>query len=96
MSDSDNSDAEVRAEVSKRKQRKLQRLTVAELKQLVKRSEVVEWCDVTASDPRLLVAIKSYRNTIPVPPHWSQKRDYLQGKRGIEKAQFQLPCESLK
>jgi Domain of unknown function (DUF382) len=28
---------------------------------------------------------------VPVPRHWSQKRKYLQGKRGIEKPAFQLP-----
>lgn len=30
-------------------------------------------------------------STVPVPVHWSQKREYLQGKRGIEKPPFQLP-----
>ena len=28
---------------------------------------------------------------MPVPRHWSQKRKYLQGKRGIEKLPWQLP-----
>ncbi|GAA5919220.1 hypothetical protein JCM6882_002782 [Rhodosporidiobolus microsporus] len=79
------------AEMSKRKQRKLNRLSVAELKRLVKKPEVVEWVDVSATDPRLLVQIKSHRNTIPIPQHWSQKRDYLQGKRGMEKPAYQLP-----
>lgn len=65
---------------------------MAELKQLVKKPEVVEWTDVSASDPRLLLHLKSSRNSVPVPPHWSAKRDYLQGKRGIEKAPFQLPA----
>ncbi|GLB34521.1 putative DUF382-domain-containing protein [Lyophyllum shimeji] len=78
--------------LSKKKQRKLARLTVAELKQLVKKPEVVEWTDVTAADPRLLLHLKSYRNTVPIPIHWSAKRDYLQGKRGIEKPPFQLPA----
>ncbi len=87
---SDDEQEEVKP-MSKRKQRKLARLTVAELKQLVKKPEVVEWTDVTASDPRLLIHLKSSRNTIPVPTHWSAKRDYLQGKRGIEKPPFQLP-----
>ncbi|KAF8522153.1 hypothetical protein BU17DRAFT_45090 [Hysterangium stoloniferum] len=90
-SDGESDSAEAKP-ISKRKQRKLARLTVAELKQLVKKPEVVEWTDVTASDPRLLLQLKSYRNTIPVPAHWSAKRDYLQGKRGIEKAPFQLPA----
>jgi splicing factor 3B subunit 2 len=75
-----------------RKQRKkLKRLSVAELKQLVARPDVVEAHDITAADPRLLVFLKSYRNTVPVPRHWCHKRKYLQGKRGIEKAPFQLP-----
>ncbi|KAJ3278847.1 hypothetical protein HK104_001975, partial [Borealophlyctis nickersoniae] len=103
---------------SRKKMRKLHRLTVAELKQLVKKPEVVDvstparllsdfngaifvliiaalnkkkWVDVTAADPKLLVSLKSYRNTVPVPVHWSQKRKYLQGKRGIEKPPFELP-----
>jgi hypothetical protein len=28
---------------------------------------------------------------VPVPRHWSQKRKYLQGKRGLEKPPFKLP-----
>ena len=35
--------------------------------------------------------MQAYRNTVPVPRHWSQKRKYLQGKRGLEKPPFQLP-----
>jgi len=34
--------------------------------------------DSTAQDPRLLVYLKAYRNTVPVPRHWSQKRKFLQ------------------
>lgn len=64
---------------------------MAELKQLVQRPDVVEAHDVTSSDPRLLVYLKAYRNTVPVPRHWCSKRRYLQGKRGIEKVPFQLP-----
>ncbi|KAI9476213.1 MAG: hypothetical protein EXX96DRAFT_639744 [Benjaminiella poitrasii] len=77
--------------LSKKKLKKIQRLTVAELKQLVTKPEVVEWWDVTATDPKLLVSLKSYRNTVPVPAHWSMKRKYLQGKRGIEKPPWELP-----
>jgi splicing factor 3B subunit 2 len=89
-SDDDASDTEKKP-LSKKKQRRLARLTVAELKQLVKKPEVVEWTDVSAADPRLLLTLKSYRNTVPIPAHWAAKRDYLQGKRGIEKPPFQLP-----
>lgn len=77
--------------LSKRKRKLMSRLSVAQLKQLVKRPDVVEVHDVTAADPRLLVYLKSYRNTVPVPRHWLKKRKYLQGKRGIEKPPFQLP-----
>jgi splicing factor 3B subunit 2 len=39
----------------------------------------------------LLVNIKSARNVVPVPTHWSLKREYLSSKRGIEKPGFALP-----
>ncbi|PWN36132.1 DUF382-domain-containing protein, partial [Meira miltonrushii] len=91
LSESDEEEAREREQLSKRKQRKLQRLTVAELKQIVKRPELVDWEDVTATDPAFLVQIKSTRNTIPIPPHWNLKREYLQNKKGIEKPPFQLP-----
>ncbi|KAI0080549.1 DUF382-domain-containing protein [Panus rudis PR-1116 ss-1] len=90
-SEGDSDEEKEKKPLSKKKARKMNRLTVAELKQLVKKPEVVEWTDVTAADPRLLLHLKSYRNTVPIPGHWSAKRDYLQGKRGIEKPPFQLP-----
>jgi len=77
--------------VSNRKKKLMSRLSVAELKQLVPRADIVEAHDVTSSDPRLLVYIKAFRNTVPVPRHWCHKRKYLQGKRGIEKLPFKLP-----
>jgi splicing factor 3B subunit 2 len=77
--------------LSKKKKKLMNRLSVAELKQLVQRPDAVEAHDVTSSDPRLLVYLKSYRNTVPVPRHWCQIRKYLQGKRGVEKVPFQLP-----
>ncbi|CCG80540.1 Splicing factor 3b, subunit 2, 145kD [Taphrina deformans PYCC 5710] len=77
--------------LSKTRQKKQNRLNVAELKQLVKKPEVVEWTDVSAPDPKLLVSLKSVINSVPVPSHWSQKRDYLAGKRGVEKTSFELP-----
>ncbi|KAI7815012.1 splicing factor 3B subunit 2 [Triplophysa rosa] len=92
--DSDDSDEETRKDMpklSKKKLRRMNRLTVAELKQLVTRPDVVEMHDVTAQEPKLLVHLKATRNTVPVPRHWCFKRKYLQGKRGIEKPPFQLP-----
>lgn len=96
---SDDEDDAIKAEndedpestISKRERKKQKRLSVAVLKQLVTRPEVVEVWDVTASDPALLVTLKSYRNSVPVPRHWCQKRKYLQGKRGIAKPPFELP-----
>ncbi|CAM9537240.1 unnamed protein product [Pylaiella littoralis] len=91
-SDEEDSEEEGTGPRLSRKARKLKsRLSVAELKQLVQRPDVVEAHDVTAADPRMLVFLKSYRNTVPVPRHWCQKRKYLQGKRGIEKTPFELP-----
>ncbi|XP_052587118.1 LOW QUALITY PROTEIN: splicing factor 3B subunit 2-like [Peromyscus californicus insignis] len=78
--------------LSKKKLRQMNRFTVAELKQLVARPDVVEMHDVTtAQDPKLLVHLKATRNSVPVPRHWCFKRKYLQGKRGIEKPPFELP-----
>ncbi|XP_075154007.1 splicing factor 3b subunit 2 [Haematobia irritans] len=84
--------ADDKEKLSKRKLKKLTRLSVAELKQLVSRPDVVEMHDVTARDPKLLVQLKAYRNTVQVPRHWCFKRKYLQGKRGIEKPPFDLPA----
>jgi splicing factor 3B subunit 2 len=69
MESEGDSDAESKP---KKKQHKMACLTVAELKQLVKKPEVVEW---TATDPRLLLHLKSQRNAIPIPIHWSAKQE---------------------
>ncbi|KAL9247112.1 hypothetical protein vseg_020577 [Gypsophila vaccaria] len=91
-SDSDEQESEQKEKGISNKKKKLQRrMKIAELKQVCRRPDVVEIWDATASDPKLLVFLKSYRNTVPVPRHWCQKRKYLQGKRGIEKQPFQLP-----
>ncbi|KAK3490515.1 uncharacterized protein B0T23DRAFT_163613 [Neurospora hispaniola] len=85
------SEEEDAGKLSKKKRKKLNKLSIAELKALVKNPEVVEWQDVSSSDPRLLVQIKAQRNIVPVPSHWSLKREYLSSKRGIEKPPFKLP-----
>ena len=77
--------------ISKKKRKEMNKLSVAELKALVRRPEMVEWTDTSAPDPKLLVQIKSYKNVVPVPNHWSLKREYLSSKRGIEKPPFSLP-----
>ncbi|XP_074271264.1 uncharacterized protein LOC141595190 [Silene latifolia] len=93
-SDSDEEEQESQQKekgVSNKKKKLQRRMKIAQLKQVCRRPDVVEIWDATASDPKLLVFLKSYRNTVPVPRHWCQKRKYLQGKRGIEKQPFQLP-----
>lgn len=77
--DSDTEDTDGISKISKKKKKLMSRLSVAELKQLVPRPDVVEAHDVTSADPRLLVYLKSYRNTVSVPRHWCHKRKYLQG-----------------
>ncbi|KAI9836197.1 MAG: hypothetical protein M1819_001534 [Sarea resinae] len=77
--------------ISKKARKRANQLSVAELKALVKNPDKVDWTDTSAPDPRLLVHLKSYRNVVPVPSHWSLKREYLSSKRGIEKAPFALP-----
>ena len=66
-------------------------MTVGQLKQSVRRPDLVEMWDICSRDPKLLLHLKAMRNTVPVPRHWCAKRKYLQGKRGYEKPPFQLP-----
>ncbi|KAL5612626.1 hypothetical protein BROUX41_004279 [Berkeleyomyces rouxiae] len=90
-SDDEIPDEEEPLRMSKKKRKMLTQLSIAELKALVKVPEVVEWQDVNSPDPRLLVQIKAQRNVVPVPGHWSLKREYLSSKRGVEKPPFRLP-----
>ena len=77
--------------LSKRRQRQMERMSVAELKQLVSRPELVEWSDVAAADPILLIHLRTVRNSVPVPSHWGSKREYLQSHRGSGKKRYELP-----
>ncbi len=88
----ENGEGGGRPKLSKKKRKKLNTLSIAELKALVQNPEVVDWHDVSSSDPRLLVVIKAQKNVVPVPGHWSLKREYLSSKRGVEKPPFQLPA----
>ena len=75
-----------------RKQRRIaSRMSVAELKQNVRRPEIVERVDVASHDPQLLVHLKGYRNAVPIPSHWSSKRDYLAMRKGVQKPPYELP-----
>ena len=89
---SDDEDERNKSGLSKKKKKIMNRIKIGDLKQACDLPEIVEVWDVTAADPLMLVYLKAYRNTVPVPRHWSQKRKYLQGKRGIEKPAFKLPA----
>ena len=78
--------------LSRRQQKELLKKKLAQLKVMVERPDLVESWDVTAPDPLLLVHLKSYKNTVEVPRHWSQKKKFLQTKRGAFKRAFRLPA----
>lgn len=88
---SDESDEDSEPELTKRQLRKQNKIPLATLKSNTKRPQVVEWYDVDAQDPYLLVALKSQPNSVPVPSHWTNKREYLAGRKGVERLPFQLP-----
>ena len=46
---------------------------------------------IVAAQNASLIVSTIFNSTVPVPVHWSAKREYLSGKRGIEKPPFQLP-----
>ncbi|EAY11607.1 PSP family protein [Trichomonas vaginalis G3] len=87
----DNKEEEEDIEVSGRKIRKYGRPTVAMLKQDSRRPELVEPSDTNSPDPFTLIEIKNARNVVPVPSHWSQKRKYLNYKKGSEISKYRLP-----
>ncbi|KNC55782.1 SF3B2 protein [Thecamonas trahens ATCC 50062] len=76
-----------------RRQRKvrLQQEAVAKLKVAVARPELVDSADVYARDPHLLLHLKGYHNSVPVPVHWNATRKYLAGKRAADKIPYVLP-----
>lgn len=67
------------------------RMSIAYLKSIAPNPAVVDWVDVCAKDPYLLVTLKATRNSVPLPVHWSLKRAYLAAKRGFLKKPFELP-----
>ena len=87
----EDEEEELQKRLSKKARKAASKLSIAELKAIVRKPEMVEWTDTSAHDPKLHVNIKSARNVVPVPDHWSLKREYLSSKRGIEKAGFALP-----
>ena len=87
----EDEEEETQKRLSKKARKAASKLSIAELKAIVRKPELVEWTDTSAQDPKLLVNIKSARNVVPVPDHWALKREYLSSKRGIEKPLFALP-----
>lgn len=67
------------------------RMSVAQLKVLVQRPDLVEAWDVTASDPLLLIHLKGYKNTVEVPKNWIAKKKTLDPRKGFLKRTFKLP-----
>lgn len=80
--ESNESDSDEEEEpLSKRQLRRRNKIPLATLKSSITRPQVVEWYDVDAHDPYMLVNIKSQPNVVQVPGHWSSKREYLSSRR---------------
>lgn len=77
--------------LSKSKIKKYGRPSIAALKMLSRRPDLVEANDTNAPDPFTLVEVKNLRNVVPVPEHWQQKRKYLNYKKGDETSSYRLP-----
>lgn len=77
--------------ISKRQLRIRNKIPIADLKALTSRPQAVEWFDVDAPDPFLVVHLKTMPNAIDIPAHWQQKKEYLLSKRGLERPPFKLP-----
>lgn len=90
-SDEESLSEEVEKPLSKRQRRKLNKVTIAELKAYSNRPNSVAWYDADAPDPYMCIAFKTSFNSIDVPSHWLQKKDYLSGKKGFEVPPFKLP-----
>lgn len=71
----DEEDEKAAPRKSKKQRKRDNKLSVAELKAMARKPDLVEWTDADSSDPRLLLAIKSHRNVVPVPGHWALKRE---------------------
>lgn len=89
--DEDEMEDAAKKPLTKSKQKRLQRPSICELKQKTARPDRIEAWDATSADPFFLAFLKGLRNVVAVPQHWSQKRRYLQWKRGFEKPPFKLP-----
>ncbi|GMM30475.1 U2 snRNP complex subunit [Martiniozyma asiatica (nom. inval.)] len=92
--ENDNSNSEEQLDaaqiLSKRQQRKLKSIPLADLKATAPNAIIIDWQDTTAPDPFFHVYLKTLHNSVPVPRHWSSKKGFLANKRG-ETNIYQLP-----
>lgn len=90
-SDEEEEDESHRTMSKKKKLKLMNRPTLAQLKQIADKPEVVEFWDTTAPDPKFLVWLKAQRNSVAVPSHWSEKMRYMQTRRSYDKPAYKLP-----
>lgn len=92
MSESeDDSDSEEKSNESSSKKRKKNKIGISELKASTTKPQSVEWFDCDAPDPFLVVLLRTRLNSVDIPGHWQQKKDYLSAKKGSTKAVYNLP-----
>ena len=77
--------------ISKKQQKRNKLKQISRLKLMVERPDLVEVWDLTSPDPALLIQLKAAPNTVEVPRHWTQKKKFLQGKKGFFRRVFKLP-----
>ncbi|ORM41316.1 Splicing factor 3B subunit 2 [Babesia sp. Xinjiang] len=90
-SSDEEEDASRRTMSNKKRLKLMNRPTLAQLKQVADKPEVVEFWDTTAANPKFLVWLKAQRNSVAVPSHWSEKLRYMQTRRSYDKPVYKLP-----
>ena len=80
---------ESKPQITNSQRNKYQYISVAKLKLQVKHPEVVEYHDVNSKEPHLLNELKGMKNTVPVPEHWSRKKQYR--TKRTERELYKLP-----
>lgn len=89
--DEDEDEDDNAPHISNKQKKRDRKLTVAMLKQIVSHPEVVELHDVNSPDPLFHIQLKSQRNVVQVPRHWSLRRRYLLYRHTVNRGPFKLP-----
>ena len=89
--ETEKQDVQKGKKISRKKEKEFFKSKISQLKVVVERPDLVESWDVSAPDPLLLIHLKSAKSSVSVPKHWSQKKRFLQTKRGFFKRPFRLP-----